>query len=777
MKKISSIGILLSLITVLSALLLTSCDIGYSPLKKGMIYTEMEGGYMVEPMPLDVTPERIAKKILTTVSLDIPESYMGEPVVGVRGFFIYPALVEVTIPDTVTYITRNSFGPLVQCNEYGGALYLGNDDNPYLALVKPKDDNLASCEIHPDAKVIAVDAFENCGALESIIFKGNIPPYNYNTIPTLSRVVLDATELVGGRMFYDDGLSDLVKCNGLKTAVFKGSSSYKLDFSSSSVTELVIEGDADIPDGGFANYTSLERLEIAGSFKKIGEGAFAGCASLTEVTVGGSATTVSSHAFKDCTSLRSVALGDAVTYVDDRAFENCSSLSDLMIGSSVHYFGIRAFGGCTSLTAPGIHENNQTFSVIDGSLYSKDGTVLLHCLGCRADGSFDFPDTVTAIGRDAFRDVTELERIIIPDAITSIGESAFKGCTALESISFGNALTDIGSAAFADCTSLATISLPSSLASIGNRAFQNCSLLTEVEIPDSVTSIGSEAFFGCSALESITLPYVYEFAFGYIFGREEFFGSEGTLIYPDPGAESYYVPSSLKSVTVTGGEVRDNAFSQCASITSITIRDSVTGVGSNAFRGCRSLESISLPASLTVIGTGAFADCTSLKSIRIPESVTKIGVRVFENCTSLLSVALSEAVTDIGLYAFHGCTALESIELPDSVTEIGDLAFYGCTSLKELTLGGSVKRIGGEAFYGCTSLADVELSGSVSYIGRKAFGGCAALGSVAFENTEGWIYTKATTDNVIPAADLADPERAAECLTATYASYNWERTE
>ena len=69
---------------------------------------------MVEPMPLDITPKRIAKKVLTTISLDIPKSYLGFSVVGVRGFFIYPALIKVTIPDTIVYIERNSFGPLVQ---------------------------------------------------------------------------------------------------------------------------------------------------------------------------------------------------------------------------------------------------------------------------------------------------------------------------------------------------------------------------------------------------------------------------------------------------------------------------------------------------------------------------------------------------------------------------------------------------------------------------------------------------------------------------------------
>ena len=59
MKKLSFIVLALTLLWVL---LLCACETAYSPLKKGLVFTEMEGGYMVEPMPLDITPKRIAKK-------------------------------------------------------------------------------------------------------------------------------------------------------------------------------------------------------------------------------------------------------------------------------------------------------------------------------------------------------------------------------------------------------------------------------------------------------------------------------------------------------------------------------------------------------------------------------------------------------------------------------------------------------------------------------------------------------------------------------------------
>jgi len=76
-----------------------------------------------------------------------------------------------------------------------------------------------------------------------------------------------------------------------------------------------------------------------------------------------------------------------------------------------------------------------------------------------------------------------------------------------------------------------------------------------------------------------------------------------------------YVPSSLKKVTITGGEIIDYAFNGCVYITDITISGSVTKIGSVAFDGCLSLKSISISASVKEIGPKAFRDCSALSSV------------------------------------------------------------------------------------------------------------------------------------------------------------------
>ena len=59
---------------------------------------------------------------------------------------------------------------------------------------------------------------------------------------------------------------------------------------------------------------------------------------------------------------------------------------------------------------------------------------------------------------------------------------------------------------------------------------------------------------------------------------------------------------------------------------------------------------------ITFIGDFAFSNCTTLKSIRIPNSVTSIGRSAFVNCSCLESITIPDNVTNIGDSAFAQCS-------------------------------------------------------------------------------------------------------------------------
>ena len=224
------------------------------------------------------------------------------------------------------------------------------------------------------------------------------------------------------------------------------------------------------------------------------------------------------------------------------------------------------------------------------------------------------------------------------------------------------------------------------------------------------------------------------------------------------------IPEEIDGYKVT--KIYDNAFSDCTSLTSITIPDSVTTIGNYAFYNCDSLTSIVIPDSVTTIGYSAFnncdsltsvtfgensqlttigdwsfANCSSLTSITIPDSVTTIGNYAFYNCDSLTSLTFGEnsQLTTIGSYAFDGCSGLTSVVIPDSVTSIGSYAFLNCTSLTSVTFGenSQLPTIGDRAFFSCYSLTSIDIPNSVTTIEPAAFAYCHRLTSVTFgENSQ-----------------------------------------
>ena len=211
---------------------------------------------------------------------------------------------------------------------------------------------------------------------------------------------------------------------------------------------------------------------------------------------------------------------------------------------------------------------------------------------------------------------------------------------------------------------------------------------------------------------------------------------DGTVEITDyTGSDSKLaIPGTIDGKKVTSfGEF---AFSECPSLTSITIPNSVTSIGDGAFYNCTSLKSITIPNRVTSIGNYAFENCTSLTSVTIPNSVTSIGEDAFYKCTSLTSITIPNSVTSIGNDAFYKCTSLTSITIPNSVTSIGYRAFNNCTSLTSITIPNSVASIGDEAFSDCTSLTSITIPNSITSIGSSAFDYCTSLTDVYYTGSE-----------------------------------------
>ena len=106
----------------------------------------------------------------------------------------------------------------------------------------------------------------------------------------------------------------------------------------------------------------------------------------------------------------------------------------------------------------------------------------------------ELAEGLTTIGESAFRNLDQIEKLVIPGTVTTIGICAFYDCDGLQEIAIPDSVTSIGKAAFAYCGNVTDIQLPDQLEMIEEQAFMGCSKVSSLRIPDSVKTIKDEAF-------------------------------------------------------------------------------------------------------------------------------------------------------------------------------------------------------------------------------------------------------------------------------------------
>ncbi|MGN0482630.1 MAG: leucine-rich repeat domain-containing protein, partial [Lachnospiraceae bacterium] len=189
-------------------------------------------------------------------------------------------------------------------------------------------------------------------------------------------------------------------------------------------------------------------LRVASGITRIGSEAFFECSNLEQVYLSDSVTSIGEDAFYDCKKLKDISFFDNLIRIEKNAFWGCSSLESVYLPESVQEIEDGVFAECEQLKQIEVDTKNPKYKSIDGSLYSKGGTVLLrHC------------DAV---------EVTDLE------GVKRIGVHAFSGCPSLKKVLLPKEVRDIEKFAFYHCENLERVYVPDGIKTIGERAFGKC---------------------------------------------------------------------------------------------------------------------------------------------------------------------------------------------------------------------------------------------------------------------------------------------------------------
>ncbi|MCR5836304.1 MAG: leucine-rich repeat protein [Lachnospiraceae bacterium] len=224
----------------------------------------------------------------------------------------------------------------------------------------------------------------------------------------------------------------------------------------------------------------IKKIQLPSSLESVGYGTFWGCSKLTEINIPKSFKNMGQIAFEKCCALKNITVDEenqdyssengvlynkaktklilypagreedsfsipnTVTELGEYAFDYNQNLKYIGIPAMLTSLGSEVpFTEICKVEDFYVEDENQEYCSVDGSIFSKDISRMIHYAVGKNDIAYEVPKGVNTVGEDAFCYAASLESVTFPSTVKKIENGALDNCTSIKKITVLNPNCDM----------------------------------------------------------------------------------------------------------------------------------------------------------------------------------------------------------------------------------------------------------------------------------------------------------------------------------------------